>query len=420
MATAQATNIQQQLQQIYAHNQAVLTNTQWKWVRFGTTAGTNEPAFALGQSYEFVLTNTSAFLDKLRVWFLNVPIEVTLSTQSGSAAGENAGTIWAALGTIQVKLGQHVYQLRAGLIPLVLSTFQKRGYRWYDPGQRSYAYSPALYGSVNGSTSTNGVSTAAGTNVFTGYLDIPLAALEMVRDPDGVMPTLSNAGVSVAFTTVNQLAGTDALRYPFYAVNGATVTLGQNAQGTTGSIVVMGHVATYKTVFQTEALPSFIAGVGYQLIENAQSLDTTTDFFATFQGQSTNVKLVKSLVVVNNPGQLTGQFSDPTTITKLDLMYDKENYVTENGERNNPPGQPILNFMADQRELYGDLPPGVFVFDWSAGTDPEYPNNYGYLDLTLFKNAGILLSSSVSAWEPGAQVVFANMYLNPTLYTALA
>lgn len=416
-APAQPTNAQAALEQQFLHNQTVLENTLWKWAIFGTSGGTSYPSFALNTAYEFELLHSSAYMDKIRIWLLDVPIEVTTTTESGSAINLNMAGLWAILGTLQVKLGQHVYQIRAGMIPLILSTFQKKGEPYNYPGINTYSYSSRLFGSVNGSTSSTSVQTASGTNTITGYLDIPMVLLEMVKDPDGIMPTLSNAGVVVNFTTVSSLTGTDALRYPFYSVAGATASVGTNSSGGTGTVVVMGHLATFKTVTSTASLPVFNAGVGYQIIENSQTIDTQTDFFSTFQGQSTNVKLVKSILIVNNPGEVAGQFGDPTNIQKLDLMYDEQNVAQESGFRNNPDGTFIRNFLVDQRQRFGDLPPNMFVFDWSAGTDAEYPNSYGYLDLSLFKNAGTMITRS-NAWQSGAQVIYGNVYLNPTLYIA--
>ena len=414
MATPVATETeaqaaQQQMLAQFEANQEILDSTLWKWSVFGTTAGTSFPAFALNTSYTFQLLNSSGYLDALRIWLINVPVEVG----TAGSIGLNQGSIWALLGSLQVRLGQYVYQIRAGFIPLVLSTFRKYGQPYNYPGLSTYPYSSGLFGSVNGSSVSTSIQTAAGTNTITGYLEIPMVWLESVKDPDGIMPTLSNAGVTVMFTTGQALAGADAATFPFYvATAGGTATL-----GTGGTVLVEGHMATFKTVYETEALPPFTAGVGYQLIENTVNLDTSTDFFATFQGQSTNVKLVKSIVVVNDIGAVAGQFGDPTQIQRLELWYDSQTRATENEQMNNPPNSFIMNFMVDQRKKFGDLPPNVFVFDWSAGTDPEYPNSYGYLDLTLFKNAGIMISRNGS-WQTGAQLTFCNLYLNPTLYKA--
>lgn len=424
MATVDSgqTAAQQKLAAAFAHNAAVLDQTLWKWIPFGTTAGTSQPAFALNQSYSFGLSKTSTYLDKIRIFLANVPITVTEGTGTSPAALLTSGGLWSVLGTLHVALGRDVYRVRAGLLPLLLSTFQKFGRTYHYPGMFSYPYSSLLYGSTNGSTTSTDILTGAGTNVVSGYLDVPMTLLEAVKDPDGIMPTLSEAGVSVTFTTQPTLtpptgAVADALSYPFVTTGGTTVALGTNASGNTGSIFVMAHAALFKTVTSTAALPPFEAGVGFQVLEQTQTPDTPTNFFATFQGQSSNVKLVKSVLVLNNPGEVTAAFGDPTQITTLDLMYDASEEAVPDSSTNNPPDSFVMNRLIDQRARYGDLPANVFVFDFASGTDAEYPNDYNFLDLSLFKNAGVRINRK-NAWQAGAQAVFCNMYLNPTLYNA--
>lgn len=405
MATA-AQQDENQLLQNAIHNASILQDSERKWLQLTSNQGGTSPNFALSETFSFYLQNTSAYIDMFRVWLKDVQLVYTPSTGSIVA---NRGGIWSILGNLRIALGNHVYKVRAAAIPLLLSTIMKHGWRWHDPGNETYNYSYELYGSDNGGTISQDVQYTSGTNVFTGYLDIPVAFLQMVKDADGIMPTLSNSGVSVEFTSVAALSGTDAYRYPANVTAPATLTLG------TGVVEVFARVLTQTTVFTTTPLAAPIAGPAFVYEENPYNLQSTAPTFYTFQGQSAESKLVKAIIIVNNPGEVAGEFSTATAVSELDLYYDASKEVWRSSTAENPFS--VANFLADQRAKYGDLPPGVFVFDWSAGTDPEYPNNHGYLDLNIYKNAGFRLTYG-NAIQTGAQVIVLPLFLNPTLYEA--
>ncbi|MHB1701493.1 MAG: hypothetical protein ACYCSN_15445 [Acidobacteriaceae bacterium] len=414
-----AQQAQAQLLANAAHNAQVLQQTQWDWVPFGSNSNTTTPGFALSTPYTFTLQNTSAYLDGIRIWLNDIDIDVTIT--SGAVTPTTAG-IWAMLGTLQVALGNNVYQVNAAAIPLLMASWQKRGNPFNYAGQTTYAFSAGLYGSVNGSTSTVGApSYAAGHNFFTGYLDVPFAMLEMVYDGDGIMPSLSNAGISVKFTTNASFGGAtgaaaDAYRNAAYIPSTVTVALGTTSSyGASGQISVWGHVATQTDVMSTSALPPFIVGPAFLVQENATTIAGSTSAFYPFQGQSAQTKLVKAMVIVNNPGEVAGYFCNNDNMVELSLMYDGSKKAVESTVAENPFA--IANWLVDQRKLYGDQPPGVFFFDWSAGTDPEYPNDYGYLDLTVYKNAGVKVQYS-GTLGTNPQVIIVPVYLNPTLYEA--
>ena len=407
MATA-AVQDQNQLLQNAIHNASILQDSERKYLQLTSNQGGTSPNLALGESYSFYLQNTSAYIDMFRIWFYDV--EVVYTPNAGSVQ-TNRGGIWTILGNLRIALGNHVYKVRASAIPLLLSTIQKHGWRWHDPGNETYNYSYELYGSSNGGTTSQDMQYTSGTNTFTGYLDIPVAFLQMVKDADGLMPTLSNSGVSVEFTTISALAGADAYRYPANVSGGATLALG----ATPGVVEVYARVLTQTTVFTTTPLAAPIAGPAFVFEENPYNLQSTAPTFYTFQGQSAESKLVKAIIIINNPGEVAGEFSTATAVSEFDLYYDASKETWRNATAENPFS--IANFLADQRAAYGDLPPGVLVLDWSRGTDAEYPNNHGYLDLNTYKNAGFRLTYG-NAPQTGAQVIVLPFFLNPTLYEA--
>jgi hypothetical protein len=186
-------------------------------------------------------------------------------------------------------------------------------------------------------------------------------------------------------------------------------------------VQVYAEMAKFRDMVSTAPLPEFIAGPAFVVQENTYPILNTEENFYAFQGQTANLTLVKSIVVIRSPGEVYGEFANNASIERIRLMYDKTQEAVSWTQENNPSGNslPLPMFFVDQRQRYGDLPPGVLVFDFASGTDAEYPNAHNYIDLETFKNAGIALQySPASGLQSESQVTFINVYLNPTFYTA--
>lgn len=422
VATTTAEEVRQQLAQESAHNAAIFDTTLWQWEPLGTNTGTKTPQWALEQTLQFSLENASGFIRRFRIWLQQLQINVSEGTGTNPNVIENRGGIWSILGRLRLALGNDVYRVRASAIPLIALTFQKRGLPFHYTGDTTYNYSSSLYGSVNGSTVSNGVLTDAGTNVFTGYLDIPTTLLEKVKDADGIMPTLSTAGVSLSLEIPNAISGADAYAFPFNSEGGSTVSIVPPTTSQQNVVAVFAEMARFKSMVGTANLPQFIAGPAFVIEENTYALQSTDESFFTFQGQSANSSLVKSIVVIRSPGETYGEFANNDSLQRLELMYDRTQRAVSWTQTNNPNGNevPLPMFFIAQREKYGDLPPGVLVFDFASGTDPSYPNSHDYIDLDVFKNAGINIqySPASGSLEPNSQLTFINIYLNPTFYVA--
>ena len=418
-ATKAPTNaeVQSALRKIYLRNQAILKRTNWQWESFAAQGGGTTAPIALQTSYKFVLLNETFYMTKLRLFFINFQFTVTESTTSGSAIGVNAFGIYALLGTFRVQLGNDIYRIRAGAIPLILQTFMTNGHGYPYRGDTTRSYSYNLNGSSQGATTAaNSIITTGGTTTVNTYMDVPFAFLEKVYDPEGIVPSLSRAGVMVSFTTTESLTGADASAYPFYSAEGATIAL----TDTPGSFAVEAYTATQNEVMSNRALAPFDVSSGFVIEENIYPLTATQRQFFTFQGQSSNLWLVKTLMVINNPGEVTGGLSKAENLTYMALRYNKSKDIVVWDAENSPPGHPVplANKLIDQGEMYGDLNSGVYVFDWASGTDPAYPNRHGYFDLGALRDGGISFSYTPTSGtlSPEAEVQFYNMYLVPDLF----
>lgn len=404
-----------------AQNVFTLLHTQWQWAQMANTLAAGQyPQYALNEQFEFALESTAAYTDGLRIWVTNLDISVDLGTTANAAVLLNRGGVETLLGKIEVKLGNGIYKVRAAALPFLKQSMSRRGDGSRFPGNfqqgATPAYSHYLSGSTNGTTTSLAFQTSAGDNIYDFYVDIPLAMLEKVGDSDGIAPTLSQAAMSVAFTTPNNLAGSDALRFPFTTQNGATVTLGTT---TTSAVSCWMHIAKLRSVFSTAGLPPFVIGPGFRFEEITHTFQESTGFH-TFQGKSGFKTLVKSFVIINNPGELAGEFSNaPQNLQTLTLKYDKTDTVFEQDKATNPKGSNVAlrNVMVDQRNVIGDQAPGLYVLDWSRGTNADYPNSQGYLDLETFSNAGVETEYAVTP-ATNAQVVMFNVYLDESLYVA--
>ena len=419
MATAPANptsaQVQASMQKIYLKNEALMKHTNWEWQLFSSKAGGYGATIALNTPYTFYFENATFYTKGLRLKVNNMKVDFATTTASGSAVGVNAGGLLAFLGTLRVKLGNDIYRVRASAIPLLVQTFMKNGFGYPFRGNTTRSYSYQLSGSSQGSsTSSNAVITSAGTTTINWYVDIPLAMLQSVYDPDGIAPTLSRAGLEVSFTTGNSLTGDDATLYPFYSTSGGTATLASSSPGTFSVSML---TATQNEVMSNKALPPFEVSSGFVVEENVYPLTATQRQFFTFQGQASNLWLTKSIVVINNPGQVAGAYSQNADLSYLALRYNKSKDIVVWNSENMSPGSPVPldMFFIDQGEMYGDLPDGVLVFDWMAGTDPEYPNRHGYFDIGALRDAGIAFSTNATL-KTGAEICFYNIYLVPDLY----
>lgn len=417
--------VQAALRKIYLRNQAIMKRTNWQWETFSTQGGGTVSPIALSQPYKFTLLNETFYIKKLRMHWINFQYTVTTSTASGSAVGVNAFGLSAFLNVLRVQLGNDIYRIRAGAIPILLQTFGKYGLGYPFRGINSQAYSYMLSGSSQGTTTANNsLITAAGSTTANWYLDIPFAYLEKVYDPEGIVPSLSRAGVQVSFTTMESLAGDDATAYPFYEANGATISLGDANGNNPGYFAVEALTATQNEVMSNKALAPFEVSSGFVIEENIYPLTAKNRQFFTFQGQASNLWLVKSIMVINNPGEVAGEAANNANLTYMALRYNKSKDIVVWDSENSPQNAPIplTELFIDQGETYGDLPPGVVVFDWASGTDPEYPNRHGYFDLGALRDGGVSLSYNPSSGtlSPDAEVQFYNMYLVPDLFTVQA
>ncbi|MHB1669086.1 hypothetical protein [Thiomonas sp.] len=395
---------QQKLAAIEMQNSAVLLKTQWQWAQMANDlASTASPAYATSTAYRFTLANSSAFVKMIRVWIRGLQID---NASAGTAGTPNRNGFFNLLGQFTVRLGNHIYSVPSGAIPLLWQTFSRNGRLADYRGRQSFGYSSTL----SNFPTTVAVSSNA---TYTGYVDVPLALLEKVGDADGVAPTLSNTGLQVSFTTPDALQGADALLYPFQT--GGTLTVdGTNS----GAITVWALIARQITVSDTGSLPPFVVGPAFIFEDVPLTFQQATTFYP-FQGQQANLVLLKSILVIDSPGELAGEFSDPKNLQDISLMYDANTPVVESREAENPNIGTVgpTNFLVDQGKAIGDQPPGVYVFDFSRGTNADYPNSTEYADLQKFSRMGVRLKYAVAP-QAGAQLHLLNVYLRPNFYEA--
>lgn len=398
----------QQLARVRAINQAVLLTSQKEWVQLANSLGSAaSPNYALNTLFRFTLANTSAYLDKIRIWLHSVKVDNGSTTTAGAL---NRNGFYTLIGSLIVRLGNHVYRVPGGALPLLFQTFRRRGDLASFRGNQSYSnYDTDLFDAPYSVA-------ASGNSSYTGYIDIPMAMLAMVGDPDGIMPTLSNAGVQVEFTTPSSFQGADAMVYPFGTAG--TLTL----DSTPGTIDVWAHVYKQITVTNTGALPPFTVGPAF-VYESVPLPFYQAQTFYPFQGQQSNLILVKSIAVIDSPGDVTGEYSSASDLLKMDLMYDATTPVFESGNAQNPlinsTDGGLMNQLVDQGQAIGDQPSGVYVFDFGRGTNADYPNSQAYLNLEKFSRAGLRITYG-TAPATGAQLYLLNVYLRPNFYEAQA
>lgn len=411
-------------------NSMNLLQSRYEWAQMGNNLGTGSyVTYALNTNFSFSLSNTSSFIRRIRIWLHGIDINVATADMDGL----NRGGIMTLLGkSLEVTLGGHVYRISAFGLGLLRQTFSRHGHGpWYagayaDNGYSSgYDYTPSLSGSKLATAVSTGFSYNIGDNLWQAYIDIDLALLRMVGDADGMAPTLSQSSLTVKFTTPSALSGSDATLYPLQSGGTGVATLGTAGPNSgPGLVSVWAEVPNLRVPFATDALPPFQVGPGFR-VEEVDVAFVADRTFYKFQGDSANKTLVKSIIVINNPGELAGEFSNAAVnLTKFNLQYDSQKVLELHNSNTDPTNYntfsvdaQLKNLMVDQRQAIGDQPNGVYVIDFSRGTNADYPNSEGYLDLETFQNAGVEMEYGGTI-ESGAQVKMFNVYLDESLYTA--
>ena len=414
--TAQSSaSAQQALAQEQINNAIVATSfRQWLRMQCVSTPGPTWTYALNSPGVEFQLKSANRSVLAIRIKLTDIPLTVTPGT---GTVGMNPYALAGLLGSLKVQLGNIIYQFPASLIPLMLRTFQAYGTEYWYAGRvataDAYDYTPKLYGTISAATGT-----------WTGWIDLPMAWLLPTNDSLGVSPTMSGSPLSLIFDTPQTLAGTDPVLFPFYTTGAGAVTL----TGATG--VVEAFVLTMTGISpagSSSATPNGVVGTpafgsGIEIRERSivlQTGESLSDYFVRFQEGTGQKELLKSIIILDNPGQVNGEYSVNTDFTKVDLMFDADQPAVEYNSKNNSQKAAFVdNFFIDQRKMYGDLPGGVLVFDFLSGTDPRFPNNYhAHFNLSQKPDAGVLLSYTGSM-NSGARVRVLNMYGRTNLYTA--
>ena len=394
----------QKLKDIMQQNSAIMRSTQWQWVQLANNLSNSANAtYATGTSYSWTLANSTGYVRGIRVWVIGLQIDNASTTTAGTL---NRNGFYQMLGQVVVRLGNHLYRVPGGAIPLLAQTFSRDGFLASYPGNQTYGYSSNLFDTP----ATVAISSNA---TYTGYVDIPLALLEMVGDSDGITPTLSNTGLTVEFTTPSALQGADCMAYPFGT--GGTLTVDGTKNGT---ILVYASMARQLTVADTGALPPFVVGPAF-IYEDVPVAFVEAETFYPFQGQQSNLLLAKSIVVIDSPGELANEYSNPVNVLEMDLMYDANTPVFENRAAQNPLSSTygLMNQLVDQRKAIGDQPSGVYVFDFIRGTNANYPNSTVLADLEKFSRMGVRINYAVAP-QSGSQLHLLNVYVRPDFFQA--
>lgn len=428
MATQSAAQAQQMLAEEQVNNLIIETSLkQYARMECISTPGQTWTYALDTPGVTFQLKSASRSIDHLLVWFNQIPISVTVGTAAG-AVKTQGHALAALLGQLEVRLGNTIYGVRASLIPIIARTFESYGTTAHYAGRRAetagWSYSDALYGSVNGSTTTDDLQTGTGTNTWSGFLKIPMAWLIPINDSLGVSPSLSGSPLTLMFSTPSALAGSDPAVYPVYATGTGAASLG----GSTGKIEVFCHFLTGLTPSGSSpttpdgivGTPTF--GAGIEIRERVVDLPNGValeDYFQKFQEGTGQKELLKSIWILDNPGEVAGQFAKNENFTRADLMYDSESVAVEYSKINNPSSFGwIVNKFYEQRQMYGDLEPGVLVYDFLSGTDPRYPNNFkAHFNLLQKPDAGVRISYT-GTMQTGAKLRIVNLYGRTNLYTA--
>jgi len=307
-------------------------------------------AYVSGQQLTYTVPVMPGWAEKIRIFF-NLTVTATLA---GGTIVANAGAPWNILSNIAVDFNGQNHRSTSGY--------------WYKVLQQIIRGRLDIADSKSDNITTlcetliaPGSTLSAGSNTLIGYIDIPLQLDP--NDTAGLVPLGDSATpLTVRVTPTPSFVGADPLINPFSATGSATVTVA-------GTVTACCYYRYAQSVHSPQIKPAapYIGSFAKMLETTTTIAQTGTPVITQLTQPYPHLRVMQAIVVPNS----ATVFSDITQLNSLkfdlDPMITMKDFSAQGGT---VPGK-----LIDQRELYhGDLDPGIIVWDFIAGSNPEQPN----------------------------------------------
>ena len=306
--------------------------------------------YTAGQQLTFTVPVMPGWASKIRLFF-NLTVTATLG---GGSAAVNAGAPWSLLSNVSLDFNGQNHRSTSGYWIKVLQQII-RG-RLDTDATKSDSISSIVENSI-----VPGAALSAGANSWIGYMDIPLQLDP--NDTAGLVPLGDSATpLTIRVTPTPQFVGSDPFNNPVSVASGATVAVA-------GTITAVCYYRYAQSVHSPQIKPAapYIGSFAKMLETTTNISQTNSPVITELRQPYPHLRVMQAVVVPNSPTV----FCDITQISSL--KFDLDPMITMKDFSS--AGGGVAGKLIDQRELYhGDLDPGVFVWDFIAGSNPEQPN----------------------------------------------
>ncbi len=399
------------------------------------------PVYATGRTFTFNFPATAGM--GKAIWLMGqVDVNVTLGT--GGAVVLSPYAPENLFREIRVVLGNTIHQVHPYMFRLVdeMSNWAGRSLRSAE-GQAALQLwtegSPANAPLGQGSIGSRSYTVAAGDNIWTFALRIPLQLEE--GDVTGLVPLgASSLGLTLEVDTEQTLLAANPAGEGLGTVSPLMAPVILSTASTTATSVVVGTACNNNltAVLEYYGFDSFVgpqgAGVSvpvptigeaiYLRYDNTALASFGAPVFATFKQPYQFMKMITVIddgftgsgggTVGAPDAAIAGNSANNRLITSFGLYYDQQNPALVWDAAKG--GMAPYHFL--NRRNYGrDFISGTLPIDFAAGTDPKRPNGQALLNLSEYSNAAIGLTYNnpgVTTYSP--QIYLFGQYLVPVQY----
>lgn len=305
----------------------------------------NGTTFSVGNQLAFTSPILPGWATDILVFF-NLTVSITMG---GGAAALNAGAPHNMFSNIALDFSGQNHRNHSGYWLKVK-----------DQIRRAFLDQDAAKTYANNLIS-NSLPIINGNNAWTGVVRIPMQIEP--TDVAGMIPMGESATpITLRLTCAPTFFGADPFNNVVNLTGGATGTV-------TGTISAVVNYRYGQSVHSPAIKPAtpFI-GTFAKMVESNTPITSNANYIITELRQPYPHTRVLQAVVVPSAAN---QFCDPTQVGGLKFDLDPTTVMNDYSAA----GSGMVGKLVQQRDLYhADLDPGVFVWDFLAGSMPEVPN----------------------------------------------
>ena len=382
----------------------------------------NDNVYKTGKTLTFTFEPTGGYARG--IWVTGT-VDVNVALATGGSIALAKTSFYGLFSELRVKLGNTIHQVHPYFFSLVNRFSNSSGQSFAYQGTQPQPWvTNYLFGSYNGSTTSNSFLLDSGDNIWTFAFYVPLQFEP--NNSDGLVPLGTSANkLTLELDTAQNLLSTDGFFSPVIDVNVGTsgtntVSVGTSVASTINCIVEYSNLLTLTNPTSRIAVPAPIIQQAVYCRDTVANYPSFGNWlYARFEEPYVFERLVAVLydnyTGVNSTGD-PGAFANQKNIQGIRLNYDGQTTALEYS----PFTGGTIPFWMNVKDKYGNsFDQGIIPFDFSSGHDPKNPSGLNLLNAEAFTQArvGIQYTNPSTGTAPnGAYIRLFGQYLVPQAY----